>query len=77
MSTSKVKQQVRPEQKVRKINKLAQADSGRSRKMDGLVPFYATASLPDAAQLPDGVLAFDTTAAKLKITSAGAWILAS
>jgi len=77
MSSSKVKQQVRPEQKVLKVNKLAQAYTGRSGKNEGIISFYATADLPAAANLPNGILAYDTTVSKLKITSGGAWVLAS
>lgn len=77
MSSNKVKQQVRPVQKVIKVNKLPQAHTGRSRKNDGVIPFYATADLPVATNLPNGILAFDTTAAKLKITSGGSWVLAN
>lgn len=74
MSTSKVKQQVRPEQKVRKINKLAQGENGVSRRSDGFISFYATADLPDAANLPNGCLAYDTDAAALKMTASGSWV---
>lgn len=77
MSTSKVKSQVRPEQKVRKINKIPQAEAGRASRADGFVPFYATSALPSAANLPNGCLAFDTSVAKLKITASGSWVLAS
>jgi hypothetical protein len=77
MSSNKVKQQVRPVQKVIKVNKLPQAQTGRSRKNEGIIPFYTTANLPDAAALPNGVLAFDSTVAKLKITSGGSWVLAN
>lgn len=74
MSTSKVKQQVRPEQKVRKINKVAQGEHGLGKKSDGLVPFYATADLPSASGLPDGCLAFDISAVALKMTASGSWV---
>lgn len=77
MSTNKVKQQVRPSTKVRKINKIAQADTGRFSRSEGLISFYATVDLPVATKLPDGFLAFDSTVAKLKITSGGVWVLAA
>ena len=75
MSSSKSKQQVRPESKVRKIAGVAKADHGVSSKEEGLVSLYATADLPSAAAMVDGCLAFDTTVNKLKMTKAGSWVL--
>jgi len=77
MSSNKVKQQVRPEQSVKLINKLAKGLGGKSSKATGLVPFYVTAALPNAAHVEDGCLAFDTTVNKLKISKAGSWVLAN
>lgn len=74
MSNSKVKQQVRPEQDVKIINKLPHGESGLSRKLTGIVPLYATADLPDASKLPDGVLCIDSTLNKVMFTKNGAWV---
>jgi hypothetical protein len=74
MSTSKKKPQVRPDQSVRKINKLAVGMMGISRKMSGLVPVMASTEMPAAASLPDGVLVFNSTSGKLQITVSGAFV---
>ena len=74
MSTSKKKSQVRPDQTVRKINHLPVGLMGVSRKMDGVVSVFAGSAMPSAAGLPDGVLAFNSTAGKLQITLSGSWV---
>lgn len=74
MSTSKVKPQVRPEQKVKLFDGLAQGEGGVASRVSGLVPLYATADLPSAAGLPDGVLVIDTTTNGLKYSVSGAWV---
>ncbi len=77
MSTSKKKQFVRPETKIRKINGIPQAEGGKSADSQGMLGLYATGSLPDATNLPDGCLAVDTTLQHLVYTSSGAWVTAS
>lgn len=74
MSTSKKKAQVRPDQSIRKINQLAVSLMGVSRRMGGLVPVLAAADRPAAANLPDGILVFNTDTSKLQITVSGSWV---
>lgn len=74
MSDYIVKPFVREEYKVRVIDGVAQGQGGKIGKTLGIISQYATADLPDASKLPDGVLAYDLTASKLKITIAGAWV---
>ncbi len=74
MSTSKVKPQVRPEQKVKLFDGLAQGEAGVAHRVSGLLPLYATADLPSAAGLPDGVCVIDTDVNKIKYTQSGSWV---
>jgi len=75
MSDSKQKQMVRPEVNVRVVGEHAQAESGISRRLGGLVSIYATtAAMPDATKLPDGIIAIDEQVNKLKYTKNGAWV---
>jgi hypothetical protein len=71
---SKFKPQVRDESKVRVVEGLARGGHGLSGKSIGVVSMYATADLPVASGLEDGLLAFDTTKAKLQITVSGSWV---
>lgn len=74
MSSSKVKQQVRPVQKVKLINKVAQAETGVSSRAMGIIPVYElTADLPAPASLPEGCLVFDKEEFILKINIDNAW----
>jgi hypothetical protein len=78
MSNSKKKQQVRPESKVTKIAGFAQAQTGRSRKNEGLVKLFSDFdAMPAPQSLPYGCLAFDLDAEQLYINvpnDGGAWI---
>ena len=73
MSTNQVKQQVRPEAKVKVINGNMQATGGISRKAVGVVGLYETADLPSASGVGCGVLAYNITTNKLQITVSGTW----
>jgi hypothetical protein len=75
MSTNKFKPQVRPETDIKSIDGMAQGLGGKASKSIGLVKLYATADLPDAAKVPAGSLAYDTTASKLKIAVGGSWVV--
>lgn len=74
---SKVKQQVRPEQQVKLINKLAVGLGGIPSKTTGVLPLFETADLPDAEKLPDGVVVIDVTENKIKFIKDKAWQTAS
>ena len=74
MSTSKAKPQVRPEQKVRLFDSLAQGLGGIASRGAGLLPLFATADLPDATHLPDGVCVIDTDVNKIKYVQSGSWV---
>lgn len=75
MSNFKEQPSVRPEVDVKIIGNVAQAVGGTSGRTFGLIPVKATVDLPDASKLPDGSLAYDLTASKLKIVIAGAWVV--
>ena len=75
MSSTKQKQQVRPEQCVKLIDSLAVGLGGILRKSSGILPLVATADLPVATYLPDGILVIDITVNKIKYTKNGAWTL--
>ena len=73
MSNFEVKQQVRPESNIRQVNGLARGVGGKGSMTVGLVSLYANADMPDASDLEDGILAFNTTSGKLQIVVSGAW----
>jgi hypothetical protein len=75
MSSTKQKQQVRPEQCVKLIDSLAMGLGGILRKSSGLVPLVATADLPVATHLPDGIVVIDITVNAIKYTKDGVWTL--
>ncbi len=74
MSSTKQKQLVRPEQNVKLFNKLAFGEGGILKRSTGLIPLFATAALPDATNLPDGVVVIDITTNQLKYTRTGSWV---
>lgn len=74
MSSTKQKQQVRPEQNVKLFDGLALGEGGILRRSSGILPLVATADLPLATNLPDGVVVIDITEGKLKYTKDGAWV---
>lgn len=78
MSNNKKKQQVRPASKVFKIAGVAQAQTGRGRKNEGLVTLYADSdAMPAPQSVPYGSLAFDLAEEQLYINvpnDGGAWI---
>ena len=48
--------------------------TGLSGKVTGTIKVLATVDFPVASSLPEGTLMFDSTAGKLKIIVAGAWV---
>lgn len=68
---------VRPEQKIRKIDGHAQSLT-HNNKADGLIKIYATtASLPSAADLPNGSILIDEQASELLVVVGGAFLAAA
>jgi hypothetical protein len=73
MSESKVKSQVRPEHKIRKIGKVARGTGGRGSDLVGIVDLVESSDLPSASVVGDGVLIYNLTSGKLQITVSGSW----